>query len=236
VATQFGLGVSQAALVVGERAGYELRSLVPVYTRVLRPGYWIRTGGLGPWQRGLRLARDAARRWMRPPAAPRTTVAIRQVSAFGSEIVPVVEAAKAHVILTRRDPERLNQFLRFPRQAMSGWHLLDAFGRLRGFAVLNLIPKDQGRTRTGKLVDCLLDDTDAALWHAAALALTRELARQGADLALAYASTSWTADALRRSGYTARFAVKFHIRDRQAIIPRDAAFHLTPLEGDYAYT
>src|SRR5262249_21120069 len=27
--TQFGLGVSQAALVVGERAGYELRSLVP---------------------------------------------------------------------------------------------------------------------------------------------------------------------------------------------------------------
>ena len=38
VATQFGLGVSQAALVVGERAGYELRGLVPAYVRVLRPG------------------------------------------------------------------------------------------------------------------------------------------------------------------------------------------------------
>ncbi len=36
VPTQFGLGVSQAALVVGERIGYELRSLVPVYTRALR--------------------------------------------------------------------------------------------------------------------------------------------------------------------------------------------------------
>ena len=71
VATQFGLGVSQAALVVGERAGYELRSLVPVYTRVLRAGYWLRAGGLGPWQRGLRLARDAASRLIRPPAAPR---------------------------------------------------------------------------------------------------------------------------------------------------------------------
>ena len=46
VPTQFGLGVSPSALVVGERAGYDLRSLVPVYSRVLRPGYWLRAGGL----------------------------------------------------------------------------------------------------------------------------------------------------------------------------------------------
>ena len=58
---------------------------------------------------------------------------------------------KQHVILTSRDPARLNDLLRFPRQAMSGWHLIDETGRLRGFAVLNVIPKDQGRTRTGKL-------------------------------------------------------------------------------------
>ena len=36
VQTQFGLGVSPSALAVGERAGYELRGLVPVYNRVLR--------------------------------------------------------------------------------------------------------------------------------------------------------------------------------------------------------
>jgi hypothetical protein len=236
VGTQFGLGVSQAALVVGERAGYELRSLVPVYARVLRAGYWLRSGGLGPVQRGLRLARDAASRLMKPPDAPRATLAIRRVSAFGPEIIPIVERAKAHAIFTRRDPVRLNEFLRFPRQAMSGWHLLDDSGRLRGFAVLNLIPKDQGRTRTGKFVDLLLDDIDVAAWHASVIALTSELSRQGADLAQAYASTPWTAEALGQSGYTSRFAVKFHIRDRQGIIPRDATFHLTPLEGDYAYT
>ncbi len=46
VPTQFGLGVSPSALVVGERAGYDLRSLVPVYTRVLREGYWLRAEGL----------------------------------------------------------------------------------------------------------------------------------------------------------------------------------------------
>jgi hypothetical protein len=236
VATQFGLGVSQAALVVGERAGYELRSLVPVYTRVLRAGYWLRTVGLNAAQRGLRLAREVASRGVRPPAAPRSSITLRRVSAFGPEITPIVETMKQHVILTSRDPARLNAMLRFPRQAMSGWHLLDEAGRLRGFAALNVIPKDQGRTRTGKFVDCLLDDLDVAPWHAAVTALTRELSRQGADLAQAYASTPWTAEALGRSGYSARFSVKFHIRDRQGFIPRDAAFHLTPLEGDYAYT
>ncbi len=194
VGTQFGLGVSQAALVVGERAGYELRSLVPVYTRVLRAGYWLRSGGLGPVQRGLRLARDVANRLIRPAAGPRASITLRKVSAFGAEIMPIVERAKAHVIFTRRDPERLNAFLRFPRQVMSGWHLLDADGRLCGFAVLNLIPKDQGRTRTGKFVDLLLDDIDPTAWHASVIALTRELARQGADLAQAYASTPWTVE------------------------------------------
>jgi hypothetical protein len=236
VETQFGLGVSQAALVVGERAGYELRSLVPVYTRVLRSGYWLRTGGLSRLQRGLRLVRDSAHGWIRRSAAPRAIITLQRVTSFGSEIEPIVEKAKAHVILTCRDPARLNDFIRFPRQSMTGWHLIDGAGRLRGFAVLNVIPRDQGRTRIGKFVDCLVDDIDVAPWHAAVLALTRELARQGADLAQAYASTPWTTEALSRSGYKSRFAVKFHIRDRQGIIPHDATFHLTPLEGDYAYT
>ena len=236
VGTQFGLGVSPSALVVGERAGYELRSLVPAYTRVLRVGYWLRCGGLSPLQRVLRLGREVASRLIKRPASPRSMITARRVSAFGPEIVSIVEQAKAAVLFTRRDPERLNAFLRFPRQAMSGWHLLDGEGRLRGFAVLNVIPKDEGRTRTGKFVDLLLDAVDPALWHASIMALTSELARQGADLAQAYASTPWTVEALERSGYTSRFSVKFHIRDRQGIIPRDALFYLTPLEGDYAYT
>ena len=236
VATQFGLGVSDAALVVGERIGYELRSLVPVYVRVLRAGNWIRASGSSLVTRGLRLTRDVASRWLERPVAPRVTIMLQRVANFGPEINPIVEQAKGHAILTRRNPARLNAMLRFPRQAMTGWHLLDATGRLRGLAVLNVIPKDQGRTLTGKIVDCLLDDIAVEPWHAAMLALTQELARQGADLAQAYASTPWTTEALRQSGYKSRFAVKFHIRDRLALIPHDAIFHLTPLEGDYAYT
>jgi hypothetical protein len=236
VATQFGLGVSQAALVVGERAGYELRSLVPVYTRVLKAGYWRRLGGLRPLTRTLMFARHAAVHWIRPPTLPRATILLKRISAFGPEISPIITHAKAHTILTRRDPDRLNAILGFPRQAMTGWHLLDHRGRLRGVAMLNLIPKDHGRTHTGKIVDCLLDDVDVGLWQGAMLALTVELAHQGADVAQAYGSTPWAATALNQTGYRSRFAVKFHIRDRYSLIPRDVMFHLTPLEGDYAYT
>jgi hypothetical protein len=236
VVTQFGLGVSPAALVVGERIGYELRSLVPVYARVLRAGYWMRSHESSPASRLLRLARDIASRWVQRPAAPRATIAARRVAQFGTEIDPIIAHAQTYAILTGREPARLNTMIRFPRQMMSGWHLLDATGRLRGLALLNIIPTDQGRTRTGKIVDCLLDDIDVDRWHAAMLALTDELARQGADLVQAYASTPWAAEALHRSGYKSRFGVKFHIRDRQALIPHEAIFHLTPLEGDYAYT
>jgi hypothetical protein len=236
VAAPFGLGVSQAALVVGERAGYELRSLVPVYTRILRASYWLRAAGLSPWRRALATAREIAYRPIRRTAAPRVVIVPRRTSRFGAEIVPIVEAAEEHAILTTRDPARLGAFLRFPRQAMSGWHLLDESGRLRGLAVLNIIPKDGGRTRTGKVVDCLMDGVDPDPWHAAFLALTRELTNQGADLAQAYGSTPWADEALRRSGFASRFAVKFHIRDREGLIPKDAIFHLTPLEGDYGYT
>lgn len=236
VATQFGLGVSRAALVVGERAGYELRALVPAYVRILRPQYWIKAKELSLLSRGLQLARDITVSWFQSTPPPRAIIMLKRVSAFGSEICPIVDAAKVHAILTQRDSRRLNTFLHFPRQAMTGWHLLDDTGTLRGLALLNVIPKEQGRSHVGKIVDCLLDDIDINRWQAAILGLTHQLASQGADLVQAYASTPWTVRALQQSGYISRFSVKFHIRDRQALIPRNALFHLTPLEGDYAYT
>jgi hypothetical protein len=236
VATQFGLGVSPSALAVGERAGYELRGLVPVYNRVLRAGYWLRTVGQGPLERWLRLARDLTGRLTRIPSTPRVVLVLERVQEFGTEISPIVAKAKAHAILTCRDPARLNAFLRFPRQAFSGWHLRDQAGGLRGFAVLNLVPHDEGRTRTGKIVDCVIDDVQVPLWQAAILALSRELAHQGADLAQVYASTPWMSEALGRCGFVSRFGAKFHIRDPEGLIPHGATFHLTTLEGDYAYT
>jgi hypothetical protein len=236
VETQFGLGVSPSALAVGERAGYELRTLVPVYNRVLRASYWLRSTGSGVVVRWLRLGRDLMSRLTRLAVHPRANLVLNRISTFGPEISDIVTKSKSHAILTERDPARLNAFLRFPRQAFSGWHLRDQTGRLRGFALLNLVPHDEGRTQTGKIVDCLLDDIDDSLWCAALLALTRELARQGADIAECYGSTPWVLKALSQCGFVSRFGVKFHIRDPNGYIPRGATFHLTTLEGDYAYT
>jgi hypothetical protein len=234
--TQFGLGVSPSALVVGERAGYQLRGLVPVYSRVLRASYWLRKENLGPVERCLHLAHAILSRLIRRPRRSRVSLDLERVLAFGPEILEVTAKAESHVILTERDPVRLNAFLRFPRQDFSGWYLRDETGQVRGFALLNLIPHDDGRTRTGKIVDCLLDSVEVAYWQAAILALVQELIRQGADIAQCYGSTPWISDALSACGFVSRFGVKFHIRDPKALIPHDATFHLTTLEGDYAYT
>ncbi len=143
--TQFGLGATAVALAVGERAGYEPRSLVPVYSRVLRAGRWLRTGRGALAEIGLRLARDALTLTKGRSAVAPAPVVLERVSGFGPEILPIVERARTRAILTSRDPARLNSFLRFPRQAISGWHLRDESGRLRGLALLNVIPGHQGR-------------------------------------------------------------------------------------------
>ena len=170
------------------------------------------------------------------PGKPQAFLVLERVLAFGPEILEVTTKAETHAILTARDPARLNAFLRFPRHDFSGWYLRDETGRIRGFALLNLVPHDEGRTRTGKIVDCLLDGIEVAYWQTAILALVRELADEGADIVQCYGSTPWISDALSACGFVSRFSVKFHIRDPQELIPRDAMFHLTTLEGDYAYT
>jgi hypothetical protein len=234
--TQFGLGVSLSALAIGERAGYELRGLVPVYNRVLRANHSLRAGGSNSVVGWMRFGHDLANSFVRYPVRPRVRLVLERINTFGPEVGDILTEAKSHVILTDRNPARLNAFLRFPRQTFSGWHLRDQAGSLRGFALLNLVSHDEGRTRTGKIVDCLLDNITDSFWHAAILALTRELARQGADIAQCYASTPWIIRSLPKCGFVSRFGVKFHIRDPHGYIPRGVNFHLTALEGDYAYT
>lgn len=233
---QFGLGGSRAGRDVAERSGYELLPPIHVYQRMLRPGRWLRLGGLGSTRQSARLARDLARHFLNRPAAPRVPLDLAPVASFGAEVSDVASRAASHAVLTERTPERLNYFLRFPRQAMSGFVFRDPTGRTRGFAVLNRLPRTGSKIVAGKVVDCLLDAPDPELWHAAFLALSRELARQGADVAEAYSATPWTTEGLRRAGYIHRHPLDFHLRDPRRLIPRDLPFHFTPIEGDYAYT
>lgn len=227
VPTGYGFGGSDAGRAVGGGGGYALVGTVPAYSRVLRPAHAWRAG------RVRQAARDLLRTVQHPPRAPRAALTLRPVQTFGPEIEPILDAYERVVICTDRRPAALNRLLRYPRGGITGW-LLAQGDRVRGFALLSLVT--QGATRAGKLVDCVLDDLDPNLWHAACWALAAELARQGADTATACASTPWTAEALRASGFGTRHALEFRLRDKEKRIPAGAVFHLTPFEADYAYT
>jgi hypothetical protein len=233
--TQYGFGGSAAGRGVIDRGGYGLVAMVPVYRRVLRPSHRLKAPGPPLPGRLLRAAKDAAGRLARPAKPSRVRVELRQVDAFGPEVDPALAALGAVAVHTSRGADLLNHFLRYPRGGLTGWHVLKG-GTLRGFAVLAVVP-ELGGVRTGKLAELVLDDPDDAdLWHAAASASTDELARQGADVALGFASTDRTANALRDSGFAPGSPLEFRLRDRSKLIPAGSAFHLTPLEADYAYT
>jgi hypothetical protein len=232
--TQYGLGGSAAGRGVGGGSGYGLVAMVPVYQNVLRVAYRLKTPEAGLPGRLLRVAKDAASKIARPGRTPRAGIEIRPVEAFGPEVEPIVSRYAARAVFTSRGPDFLNHVLRYPRGGVSGWHVLrDRV--FRGFAVLSIVPREGGG-REGRIVDCLLDDLDDDLWHAAVFELTGALKRQGADVAVGFASTDWSARALRASGYARVHDLEFRLRDRSARLPRGAAFHLTALEADYAYT
>jgi hypothetical protein len=234
--TQFGLGGSEAGRTLIKRGGYVPRKAIDVYQRVVRPSYWLRLPGLGLGSRGLRLMRELIQPAWRPLRSSVQLLELRRVETFGEEIQPVVAVAQSHAIFTSRTPVRLNHILRFPLQSVSGWHLIAPPNQLRGFAMLNVVPLHGGRVRVGKVVDCVLASTDVDLWCAAFVALWHELVRQGADVTQAFAGTPWVAGALMEAGFVTRYSLELSIRDRQALLPQDVPFHLTPLEADYFYT
>jgi hypothetical protein len=222
-------------VIVG--AGYSHVAAVPVFQRVLRAGYRLRVPGPGPAGRFLRVAKDLGRTLAsrRRAVRPARAVALEAAAAFGPENAPALHDLHARAIATGRSPARLNHALRYPRPGMSGWRVLAGVDRQPcGFALLNVV--DQGSVRAGKIVECLVEGQDPALWHAAVAALTETLRAQGADLAVGFGSTPWMAQALRQAGFAEVHRIHFNLRDRRGLIPRDATFHLSPFEADYAYT
>lgn len=231
--TQYALNYSDAARRVIEAAGYELRSVVPVYQRVLRPSFAMRIEGQPLWRRGARVVRDSARSIRYPAHKPSEPVTLRTVETFGPEVDAVLAGCTLKVIFTSRGPSWLNHALAYPRRKLTG-SLVEAQGRVRGFGLLNVVPREG--YRLGKIVECFLDTAAPGLWHAAVFALTQELSAQGADVAEGFASTPWMTEALRACGFYATHTVNFLLRDRHNFLPRDLPFHLTPFEADYAYT
>jgi hypothetical protein len=236
VDTQYGVGGSVAGRTVGGRGGYAVVGPVPVYRRVLRPGYALRQPGVSLPGRLLQVARATTGVLARPTLRSKTVVELHRVEAFGQEIERVLAACAARAVFTSRAPGMLNHVLRYPRGGITGWHILHA-GALRGFAVLSVLPRENHRVQEGRLTECLLDDPDDSdLWHAAVAALSAEFARRGADTAVAFASTSWSTRALRAAGYAPAHTLEFRLRDGSNALNPTVPYHFTPMEADYAYT
>jgi hypothetical protein len=228
--TQIVLGGSGAARRVIGRCGYELVATVPMFRRVLRAGYRWRDPGPGPIGRALRAARDAATLLTTRPPPPPIRIEARPVEVFGPEIEPTLAAYQGLAVFSSRGPDSLNRLLRYPRGGLTGWHLLRD-GRLRGFALLAVVPRP-GRVLEGRIVELMLDDPDEHAWAGAIHALSGELEGRKADVATTFAGTEWSARALRASGYRSSQAIDFRLRDRSNLIPPGSTFHLTMTDAD----
>lgn len=229
---QYGLGGSGIARRVGSRAHYERLDPVPVFRRVLRPGYRLREGGPSPGRRALLAARDAARLLLDRPRRSAGSVALQPVAAFGPEVEAITARCPGPLLFTGRHADELNITLSYPRGGPTAW-MVEARGEPIGFALLNIVP--QGRLRIGKVVDLFLDTHDPGLWGAAFAALAGELKHRGADVALACGAPPWESEGLRAAGFRHAFDLDVYLRDPDRLLPRDAIRHLSFLEGDYAY-
>lgn len=227
--TQYGFGGSDAGRGVIGKGGYTLAGLVPVHQRVLRPLHRLKGPGVA---RFARAAKDLAGLLRRPARRAGAGVDLHPVGHFGSEVHAWLDAYRPRALFTTRDPAFLNHLLRHPRGVMTGWHV-EHRGRAVGYALLAVV--SQGTLTVGRIADLLLAESSPDLWHASAAALTAELRRRGADVAQAFASNPWTADALKLAGYAPLHPLEFRLRDRSRVMP-GSPFHLTPIEADYAYT
>lgn len=230
--TQYVLGGSAIARRICLRAGYRPLDPVPVFRRVLRPGYRLRDWAT-PRLRRLPLAiRDTLRLLGDRPRRLTGSTQVVPVKAFGSEVEAIMARCPAPLLFTGRTAGDLNEFLSYPRADPSGW-LVKSGSLVIGFALLNVV--SQGRNRIGKVVDLFLDCRDPFIWAETFAALAFVLKERGADVALALGAPSWESDGLRAAGFQHAFDLDLILRDPDGLVPLDVDRHLGFLEGDYAF-
>jgi hypothetical protein len=230
---QYAMGGSADGQRMAEATGYELRLEFPRNRAILRPLHRLRGPGPGWLDRISRAGWDLTRYLAQPCRRARRTVRLQPVSDFGREVETLVDGGPSPLAFTTRSAGVLNYYLRYPRGAMSGWLVHDDT-RAVGFALLN-IPTGRD-VREGKIVECFLASRDDELWHAAIRALGRELKRQGAEVALCYASTPWLERACHRAGFLPfGHPQQFYLRDDGRRLPAGVPIHLSFLEADHSY-
>jgi hypothetical protein len=256
--TQYGVGGSAQGRAMLGQLGYEQVGSVGDYVRVISPGYRLRSPG-GGMRKYAAAMRDAGRVWGTRVRKPGVEVEVRRVEEFGEEVERVVGAVEYECVFTSRDSDLLNYYLRFPLgkgesevgegapsaltpalsqgtgrggKRITGWTIC-LQEEVRGFALLGIFEEDGAKC--GRIIECFLSSAESQMWHAAVWALVRELKSRDVEIISCYASSPWLREGLEGCGFYLQRDLPLTLRDGEGLVPRDLPFHLTRLEGDYAY-
>jgi hypothetical protein len=229
--TQYGVGGSDQSQALFPRLGFEQKSTVATFRKVLSPFHRLRTTDQGLLRRWAGTMKDLASAWRgRTPPVPQT-VELRPATVFTQEIASLQRQASRHIVTCQRDSLLLNYFLRCPLPGFTGW-TIHTPERMIGFALLKVT--SLGRIRLGKIVDCWLDSEDPSCWQAAVAGSVERLRAFSADSVICYASTPSLHAALRWNGFAKSQEKNVYIRDKKQSLPRDLPFGFSMLEADHS--
>jgi hypothetical protein len=233
IAVPFVIGGTPMATEIRKRMGWTFPVQVSRFCRILKPLHRLRRPTDDVlWKALLKIGRDYARQVLISPQAPKVALELKPIEMFGDEVEQISRDCGMIDVHTRRTAALLNHFLRYPRAGISGWLIMQD-AKVRGYAMLSVLYREQ--KWLGRIVDCFMDCPDYNLWYSALHNLTRQLGILGADLAECYGSTSWMERALRSNGYHFQRVSPLAVRDVNQLIPKEASFFLTALEGDHGF-
>lgn len=227
--TQYAVGASVAGRRSLDREHYKRIDDIPVFRKILRPGYHLRGAKTRNARAFAGSAYSAIRIASRREKPPVRQFELIRVEAFDEEVESITRDSNTPTA-TRRDSARLNHLLRHPAHCLEGFQIRES-GRICGFAVISIVTN--GRLRIGRIVECLLDRNEHS--GEAIGALTRLLRDRRVDAVFGCASTPWTASAYRGRGFDEVHRLECRLRDPSGLIPRTNPFHFTYLEADYSY-
>ena len=229
--TQYAIGGTAQAQAVFPRLGFEQKSKLLIFRKVLAPFHRLRTTGQGLFRKGAGTIVDVASVCRaRTPPMPHIAE-LRSVSTFAEEIDGLLRQSSMRIVTCQRDHSLLNYFLRCPLSGFSGWtiHISE---RIVGYAVLKITAN--GRAQLGKIVDCWLDTEDSSYWQAAVAALVDRLRVLSADSVTCYAANPSLHAALLWNGFAKSGESNVYLRDKRRSLPQELPFGFSMLEADHA--
>jgi hypothetical protein len=223
------IGGSAATRAILPRIGYELRSQVETFARVLRPWQHARRKPQKDWRAPLRLARNLA--WSAIPVPrfrqPWRTTAVQSFDVVLDDWLKTCKHER--FLVPRRSAALLNYMLACPGATITGFQLYEA-ETLRGYFLLSRVG---GQAR---IADLLVNSEIQAEWIVAvSAALECAKADDEACELVARPSIPLLRGALLSCGFRLRFQRPVFVLDPKRALPPDVPLYVQMMDGDAAF-